>query len=117
MNKTIFCDIDGTLLQHHGGLHPIYTEKPVALPNVLQCIATWKDKDYTILLTTGRPESMREMTVKQLEYVGIFYDSLIMGLPRGPRILVNDTKPDCDITATAVNVERNVGFSEEHFSL
>ena len=36
MNKTIFCDIDGTLVKHHGGLGPISVSKPVALPNVLK---------------------------------------------------------------------------------
>ena len=117
MNKTIFCDIDGTLLRHYGGLGPIYGNKPVALPNVLQCIANWKDKDYTIVLTTGRPDSMRDITIKQLDYVGIFYDKLITGLPRGPRVVINDTKPDCDVTATAVNVQRNKGFSQEHFEI
>jgi len=47
--------------------------------------------------------------------VGIFYDILIMGLPRGERIIVNDSKPDGTKTATAINLVRNKGFTEEHF--
>ena len=117
MNKTIFCDNDCTLLKHYGGLHPIFISQPLALPNVHKCIAAWKDKDYTIVLTTGRPESMRDMTVQQLAYAGIFYDKLITGLPRGPRVIINDTKPDCDVTATAINIPRNQGFSQEHFEI
>ena len=83
MNKTIFCDIDGTLLKHHGGLYQITQSKAILLPNAIGCIKAWKDKDYRIILTTGRPESMRDLTVEQLREVGIFYDMLIMGLPRG----------------------------------
>tara|TARA_B110000211_G_scaffold231388_1_gene292902 strand:+ start:1087 stop:1437 length:351 start_codon:yes stop_codon:yes gene_type:complete len=115
--KTIFCDIDGTLLKHHGGLHPIMSEKPVILPNVIKSLARWSANDYTVILTTGRPESMRPLTIKHLEQVGIFYDQLIMGLSRGPRVLINDTKPNCNVTASAINVERNTGLSEEHILL
>jgi len=115
MNKTIFCDIDGTLLKHHGGLYQITQSKAILLPNAIGCIKAWKDKDYRIILTTGRPESMRDLTVEQLREVGIFYDMLIMGLPRGERIVINDCKPDRTITATAINIPRNEGFTEEHF--
>ncbi len=109
MNKTIFCDIDGTLLKHHGGLYPITQNEPEILPDVIDVISTWKGKDYKIILTTGRPESMRKLTVDQLNSVGIFYDMLIMGLPRGERIVINDTKPDGTKTARAINIERNEG--------
>jgi len=115
LNKTIFCDIDGTLLKHQGGLYPITQNKPELLPNVIDTISTWKEKDYKIILTTGRPESMRKLTVEHLDSVGIFYDILIMGLPRGERIIVNDSKPDGTKTATAINLVRNKGFTEEHF--
>ncbi len=109
--KTIFCDIDGTLLKHHGGLYPITQNKPELLPNAIEAIVSWKNKDYTIILTTGRPESMRELTVEQLSGFGIFYDMLIMGLPRGERIVINDKKPDGTKTAGAINIERNEGIS------
>tara|TARA_R100000084_G_scaffold109409_1_gene76401 strand:- start:3097 stop:3450 length:354 start_codon:yes stop_codon:yes gene_type:complete len=117
MNKTIFCDIDGTLLKHHGGLYPITQEKPELLPNVIEAIVSWKNKDYKIILTTGRPESMRKLTIDQLNTTGIFYDMLIMGLPRGERIVINDCKPDRTSTAKAINVPRNSGFTAEHFIL
>ena len=115
MNKTIFCDIDGTLLKHHGGLYPITQNEAEILPNVIDAISVWKGKDYKIILTTGRPESMRELTVEQLSSFGIFYDILIMGLPRGERIVINDSKPNGTKTATAINIERNKGLTEEHF--
>lgn len=115
MNKTIFCDIDGTLLKHRGGLHEITQNGAELLPNVIHAISIWKGNDYKIILTTGRPESMRELTIEQLNSVGIFYDMLIMGLPRGERIIINDSKPDRTKTAAAINLERNKGFTEEHF--
>lgn len=63
--KTIFCDIDGTLLSHQGTLSCISEEQKV-LPGVHEKFDEWSFKNYTIILTTARPESMREMTIKQL---------------------------------------------------
>jgi hydroxymethylpyrimidine pyrophosphatase-like HAD family hydrolase len=34
--KTIFCDIDGTLLKHHGSLSAQITNKPKILEGVLK---------------------------------------------------------------------------------
>jgi hypothetical protein len=119
MNKTFFCDIDGTLLKHHGDgcLYKAMKRPPEILPNVIDTLDRWKYKEHRIILTTGRPESMRDITIKQLEQVGIFYDMLIMGLPHGERIVVNDSKPSMSQTATGITVERNKGFSEEHLLL
>ena len=35
-----------------------------------------------------------------------------MGLPAGPRVLINDMKPDGTITAEGVNLVRNEGIYE-----
>ena len=75
--KTIFCDIDGTLIEHFGSHHTQITRDPVLLENTIETIRSWDQKGYNIILTTGRKESMRDVTVKQLEQVGIFYDHLI----------------------------------------
>ena len=119
MIKTIFCDIDGTLLKHHGDqcLYNIMKKPPELLPNVIETIGCWKDNEYKIILTTGRPERMRNLTQEQLDTVGIFYDMLIMGLPHGERIVINDSKPSLSSTAIGVVVERNKGFSQEHKEL
>jgi len=47
-----------------------------------------------------------------LHETGIFYDQLVMGLPTGPRVLVNDAKPDGMKTAYAVNLVRDTGIYE-----
>ena len=80
------------------------------LDGTIEKLLEWNKKGYTIILTTGRRESNREVTVKQLQEVGIFYDHLIMGVGRGPRVVINDTKPDGMITAYSVNVVRNEGI-------
>ena len=71
--KTIFVDIDGTIIKHHGGLENSLNEllkpdyKPELLENVQERIWEWDGKDYTVILTTGRKESSRRITEKQLE--------------------------------------------------
>jgi hypothetical protein len=46
-----------------------------------------------------------------LSDIGIFYDKLIMGVGGGPRIIINDNKPDGRETAFAYSLERNKGIS------
>ena len=108
--KTIICDIDGTLIKHCGDITKQVDSKEL-LPGVLDF---WKkiDRDgCRIILITGRRESLREKTIIVLNELGIFYDELIMGLPSGTRVLINDLKPSGDKpTALAINVERNKGL-------
>ena len=114
--KTIFCDIDGVLLEHTGDLSSIYSTASIeSLTNqterTINKLIEWDQKGYKIILTTGRRESMRELTVRQLNQNRIFYDLLIMGLPRGARVVINDLKPGIDSpTAIAINIERNKGL-------
>jgi hypothetical protein len=113
--KTIFCDIDGTLVEHTGNIiDNLYTKE--SLKNVKSTISNWDKLNYMIILTTGRCESVREQTEKQLLSAGVVYDQLIMGLPNGDRVLINDKKPNgIRNTAYAINVVRNEGF--EHIDL
>ena len=68
----------------------------------------WDNKGYTIIITTGRKESARPATVKQLQRAGILYDALIMGFGGGERILINDRKLNSDHdTAYAINLNRD----------
>lgn len=109
--KTIFCDIDGTLIQHdrpEEAFKSDYKMKP--LPGTLQKLLEWDQKGYNIILTTGRRESLRDITERQLADIGVFYDQLIMGIGGGERWLVNDRKPDGTETANAVNLNRNEGI-------
>jgi hypothetical protein len=109
--KTIFCDIDGTLLPHTGNIIDNLLLMP-ALPGVVEKIRSWDRQNYKIILTTGRKESTRAQTELQLRNAGIVYDQLIMGLPNGDRILINDRKTNSERdTAYAINVTRNAGLN------
>jgi FMN phosphatase YigB (HAD superfamily) len=111
--KTVFCDIDGTLIEHAVPWESsLPSFKMKILPNTLEKLAEWDRKGYNIILTTGRRESLRKVTEQQLSEVGIFYDQLIMGIGSGTRILINDTKPNGDITAVAINLNRNQGIQQ-----
>jgi len=109
--KTIFCDIDGTLLQHKGDIILNYLEEPIMLPDVIRNIKDWERLNYKIILTTGRKECLRKITEDQLKKYGIIYDELIMGLPNGSRVLINDKKTcSPNNTAYAINLVRNKGM-------
>lgn len=108
--KTIFCDIDGTLIKHHGNLTKAMLNPGELLDGTIETLNVWEKKGYKIILTTGRKESMRSSTEKLLFDLGIFYDLLIMGIGGGERVLINDRKPDSDFdTCFAYNLTRNVG--------
>ena len=112
--KTIFCDIDGTLIEH---MTPDEATKPTSrmkpLPGAIEKLLEWERLGYTIILTTGRRNSIRRQTERQLEEVGIVYDQLIMGFGGGKRYLINDKKPYGDENyAVAINLTRNKGIKD-----
>jgi ribonucleotide monophosphatase NagD (HAD superfamily) len=110
--KTIFCDIDGVLLKHSGDICQQHLNKAEVLPGVPESIRDWDIKGYRIILVTGRRESTREFTEKQLAEAGILYDQLVMGVTGGVRVIINDHKPNSnDPTCEAVNIQRNQGLS------
>lgn len=109
--KTIICDIDGTLVKHNKP-NIVATDSyvPELLENTLDKLNEWERNGYNIILLTGRKESMRKVTEKQLSQLGIYYDQLIMGVGGGVRYLINDYKPDGTESAFAINVERDKGI-------
>lgn len=109
--KTIFLDLDGTLIHHFGNLGAQIDNEPRILDGVKETLNAWDLKGYNIILTTGRRESMRKKTEEQLCSLGIFYDQLIMSIGGGVRVLINDLKQDnTQETAIAINIERNKGI-------
>lgn len=111
--KTIMIDIDGTIFKHHGaGIIGQVANIPVLLDGVLDKFNEWAANNYTVVLITGRPEAYRELTVKQLQRYHIPYTTLIMGLPRGDRVVVNDSKTGDDTTAHGITVKRNKGIRD-----
>ena len=112
--KTIFCDLDGTLVKHS---NPVVIQNPdlelEVLPGTHDRLREWDLNGYYIIITTGRKESARESTIKQLQRAGIFYDQLVMGFGGSIRYIINDRKPDSNKdTAFAINIERNRGITD-----
>lgn len=111
--KTIFCDIDGTLVKH---VPPSIAQNPEfkmeLLDGTLDKLLEWDKLGYNIILTTGRKEGLRQQTERQLQEVGIFYDQLIMGIGGGVRYLINDNKPEGDKAAFCICIERNKGIKD-----
>jgi hydroxymethylpyrimidine pyrophosphatase-like HAD family hydrolase len=109
--KTIISDIDGTLFKHNGDICSQHLGTPVLLPGVKESFQNWDRNGYHIILVTGRRESVREDTERQLSEAGIFYDALVMGVGGGVRVLVNDRKVNSnEDMAICVNLLRNDGI-------
>jgi ribonucleotide monophosphatase NagD (HAD superfamily) len=109
--KTIISDIDGVIFKHSGVITEQHLGAATLLPGVIEQWASWDRKGYKIVLVTGRRESVRKDTERQLSEAGIFYDQLVMGVSGGIRVLINDHKPNStDNTAEAINLIRNKGM-------
>lgn len=110
-SKTIFCDIDGVIFKHQP---PTEIQEGTAelLPGVKDKFLQWSREDNYVVLVTGRPPSLRAVTQKQLINAGLYYHELIMGLPRGARVVINDRKPESDeATAIGISIVRNEGLA------
>ena len=112
-NKTILCDIDGTILKHSHRFSTVASNKPQLLPGVKEKFDAWDSLNHKIILMTGRKESARELTESHLRKLGLCWDLLIMNAGNGPRVLINDKlhqySPDRSIS---VNVEVDAGFED-----
>lgn len=110
-----FLDIDGTLLKHFGDKPEQFEDKIEVLPAVREFFSLCGKNGHTIILTSGRRESFRKITEKQLRNACIPYDQLILGCSNAIRILINDKKPyreDNPDTAIAFNLIRDEGMEK-----
>lgn len=115
--KTIFCDIDGTILEHVHKYSDLSSKLPVVLKGVIDKFNQWDSYGHKIILVTARKESARKITEKQLTDLGICWDQLIMGVTSGVRILINDklTSSNED-RAVSLNLITNEGFSKQDWT-
>jgi len=109
--KTIFCDIDGTIIKHAHRFSHIGKQPAVDLSGVLNKFNEWDSKGHKIILTTARKESARYITEKHLSDLGFCWDYLLMGITSGTRIIINDKlkKSDKD-RSVAINIITDSGF-------
>jgi phosphoglycolate phosphatase-like HAD superfamily hydrolase len=112
---TIFSDIDGTMWKHEYDIRHSMNGTQRLLPGVFDKFLEWHRQGFKIILTTGRPEALREETERQLRELGIFYNQLVMDCGPGPRILINDMESTAEdikfkAKAQAVNLIRDSGM-------
>ena len=120
--KTIFCDIDGCILEHGvtgvSDCWSYYDEdsdlKPITLPGVKEKFDEWCTNHFRVILVTGRPECMRQDTIYRLQMIkGVWWNQLVMDVGHGPRYLINDMKEnDTKLSAFAINIKRNAGLKD-----
>lgn len=109
--KTIFCDIDGTILKHVHRFSDIVDTEPKLLNGVRDKINQWDSQGHRIIFVTARKESARDVTEKHLKQLGLCWDHLVMGVGGGERILINDKlNSNHKDRAYSVNVITNAGF-------
>lgn len=108
--STIFCDVDGSLFEYRK-FESYETTDCVLLPGVKEKFDEWKAAGHMIILTTARPEYLRDHTIKELNIHKLKYDRLIMEIERGPRYLINDTDPNKPgRRAIGINLNRDEGL-------
>ena len=115
--KCLFVDIDGTLITNSSHHFPPYVGSGEPIENNIDYLAELHEQGRAkIVLTTSRPERLRQITITELQTKGIPYDELVMGLPHCQRVIINDFArsnpyPSCK----AINIPRNTDDLKEYF--
>ena len=115
--KTLFLDIDGVLLSNTSDkIPPLNGTGSPLKENLKFILELWQAGRTTIILTTGRRNSERKNTIKELNKNHIPYDQLIMNLPHGQRIVINDFANSNPFpSARAINLKRDDDNLREYF--
>jgi hypothetical protein len=110
--KTVFVDIDGCVFEHEGkGACAQWGTQSKLLEGAREAFDEWEKKGYYIILVTSRKESCRRSLEYELQTHKLFWDLLIMGVPHGPRILINDKKKETIYVSCATfELPRNAGL-------
>jgi len=116
--KCLFVDIDGTLVTNSSHHFPPYVGTGEPIEDNIDLLAELHEEGKAkIILTTSRPERLRQLTLQELQIKGIPYDELVMGLPHCQRVIINDFArsnpyPSC----SAINIPRNENNLKEFLS-
>jgi len=116
--KCLFVDIDGTLITNSSHHFPPYTGSGEPIEDNIDLLAELHEQGKAkIILTTSRPERLRQLTIQELQTKGIPFDEMVMGLPHCQRIVINDFArsnpyPSC----SAINIPRNENNLTEFLS-
>lgn len=110
-NPTIFCDIDGTIFKYRK-FENLFSEKASLIDGIQNYLKEFSFNGGHIVITTARPNTLREFTIEELMENNIPFDQLVMGIGRGERILINDSEFDNVPRAIAIPLNRNQSIEE-----
>ena len=115
--KCLFVDIDGTLVTNSSIHFPPYVGSGNSIQENIDFLNDlYNSGKVKIILTTSRPEELKDITIIELKNKKILYDHLLMGLPHCQRILINDfAKSNPYPSCSAVNIPRNSNQLKEYF--
>lgn len=109
-SRTWFLDFDGTLVLQKSYL----SDMDYIMPETLDFFRNHVREDDRVVITTAREgEEHRDRISRFMSAYGLKCDLIICDLPTGPRIVVNDTKPDGTATAHGVRLKRDAGIKDE----
>lgn len=103
--KTWFIDLDGVLAMHN----QYKSGNDEIIEGSRETLGKIPKKDI-VIITTARPYKYKKNTIDILKKNNIRFDSILFGLNSGLRVLINDKKPNGNITARAINLKRNSGL-------
>jgi hypothetical protein len=108
---TIFCDLDGTLVEHDANPSPT---KPLAPLDATNKFVRFIEKSNSKLVICTARKYDKALLAVQLKAVGIEPFDIITNCTSGQRILINDFKPRTILRkgAHAINIKRNLGLAE-----
>ena len=107
--KTLFVDLDGTLVKSSGKYTPPYWGETEGITKNINFLNSLYDTgNVYIIITTARSSEAKKVTLEQLQRENIKYDNIIFDLFHANRTIINDygtsnPYPTCD----AVNIVRN----------
>ena len=108
--NTYFVDIDGTIFKYRK-FETYETSDAEVIESTLEFLNVVKEQGHMIILTTARPENLRSHTIDELSKNKVPYHTLLMGIERGPRYLINDMDPNKPgKRAIAMNLNRDQGI-------
>jgi choline kinase len=104
----VFCDIDGVLFKNSSKFAPDGWSYSPLQKNIDSLKNIQSSGNLYLIVTTSRPQALKDELENQLENAGLHVDQFVMGLPHGSRYLINDFSPTNPFpSAVAINLERD----------
>ena len=108
--KTIFCDIDGTIIKNQAEFwSPGYNDPPDVLQDNVNRLLELQREGAQIIFTTARNKKYTNDIAIMLDRLGFTGYTLLTGLNHSQRVVINDySSTNPNPSCTAINLERDV---------